>query len=153
LISSSTDIDSSDYSLKQYSIEPDLTFTRGSNFRMQFGYKFGNKTNDPNYGGYITSNSSSIITNVKYNILQSTSLMLDFTYNNITFNAASASAANSPVGYVVLDGLLPGKNFLWNLDLTKKLGGNLELNIRYEGRKPGEGRTVHTGRVSLRAML
>jgi hypothetical protein len=54
---------------------------------------------------------------------------------------------------VILDGLLPGKNYLWSLDITKKLGGNLELGIQYEGRKPGEGPTVHTGRASLRAIL
>ena len=53
----------------------------------------------------------------------------------------------------MLDGLLPGRNFLWNLDITKKLGGNLELGIQYEGRKPGEGNTIHTGRASLRAIL
>ena len=156
LFSSSTDIDSSDYNLKQYSIEPDLTFTRGSNFRILLGYKLGNKKNDPKYG-YINSGSSSINTEIKYNILQSTSIQAKFTYSNINFMTntptATSNIVNSPVGYVVLDGLLPGKNYLWNLDLTKKLGGNLELNIQYEGRKPGEGRTIHTGRASLRALL
>ncbi|MBS1935574.1 MAG: hypothetical protein JST96_16350, partial [Bacteroidetes bacterium] len=128
-------------------------YTHGSNIRTLVGYNYSTKNNDPNYGGYIKSNSSSLNTEVKYNILQSTSLLLKFTYSNITFDAVSSNAINSPVGYVVLNGLLPGKNYLWNLDLTKKLGGNLELNIQYEGRKPGEGRTVHTGRASLRALL
>ncbi len=156
LLSSSTDIDSSDYNLKQYSIEPDLTYTHGSSLRILLGYKLGNKKNAPQYG-YIVSGSNSINTEIKYNILQSTSVQAKFTYNNITFvtnnPAATPNTVNSPVGYVVLDGLLPGKNYLWNLDLTKKLGGNLELNIQYEGRKPGEGNTIHTGRVSLRALL
>jgi hypothetical protein len=156
LFSSSSDIDSSDYSLKQYSIEPDLIYTRGSNLRILIGYKIGNKKNDPLYG-LLQSKTNSINSEVKYNILQSTSLQAKFTYSNINFTAkdaaTAASAVNSPVGYVILDGLLPGKNYLWNLDLTKKLGGNLELNIQYEGRKPGEGRTIHTGRASLRALL
>ena len=62
-------------------------------------------------------------------------------------------AANSTVSYIMLDALLPGKNFLWSMDLTKRLGNNLELNFQYEGRKPGETRTIHTGRASLRALL
>jgi hypothetical protein len=156
LFSSSTDIDSSNYSLKQYSVEPDLIYTHGSNFRILLGYRYGSKKNAPQ-DVYLLSNSGSINTEVKYNILQSTSLTAKFTYNNISFTAANPSLTtgevNSPVGYVILDGLLPGKNYLWNLNFTKKLGGSLELNIEYDGRKPGEGSTIHTGRASLRALL
>ncbi len=156
LLSSSTNIDSNDYNLKQYSLEPNLTYTHKSNLRVLLGYRYGSKTNDPNFG-LLKSISSSLNSELKYNILQSTSIQAKFVFSNISFNAkdatATSGAINSPVGYVILDGLLPGKNYLWNLNLTKKLGGNLELNIEYEGRKPGEGRTVHTGRASLRALL
>jgi hypothetical protein len=37
--------------------------------------------------------------------------------------------------------------------MTKKLGSFLELNITYEGRQPGEGHVIHTGRAALRAIL
>jgi hypothetical protein len=57
------------------------------------------------------------------------------------------------VSYIILDGLLPGQNYIWSVDLTKKLGSFLELNVTYEGRKPGEGNVIHTGRASLRAIL
>jgi hypothetical protein len=104
--------------------------------------------NDPLYGGE-TSYSSSVNTDVKYNIVQNTSIQARFTFNDIVYQGAT----NTTVSYILLDGLLPGKNYLWNLDLTKKLGSFLELNIAYEGRKPGEGHVIHTGRASIRAIL
>ena len=153
LFSSNTNIDSSNYNLKQYSIEPDISYTRKSNFRIMVGYKINNKKNADEYGGQKYS-STSINSELKYNILQSTSMLAKFTYTNISFNDKNGSVnTSSPVSYIILDGLLPGRNYLWNLDITKKLGNNLELGIQYEGRKPGEGHTIHTGRASLRAIL
>jgi hypothetical protein len=69
--------------------------------------------------------------------------------NNIQYNGTT----NTTVSYILLDGLLPGKNYIWSLDFTKKLGSFLELNINYEGRQPGEGPIINTGRASLRAIL
>lgn len=148
LMNTSTDFDSSNYSLNQYSLEPDLSFTHGSNVRVTVGYKYSNKINAPAYGGELYS-SQAINTEIKYNILQTTALQGKFTYSNISYTGR----ANSTVSYVILDGLLPGRNYLWTLDFTKKLGSALELSIQYEGRKPGEGSTIHTGRASLRALL
>lgn len=153
LFSSSTDIDSSNYNLQQYSIEPDITYTRKSNFRLMLGYRVSSKKNVDAYGGQ-TYSSGSINTELKYNILQSTSILVKFTSTDISFYGKNGPpSTGSPVSYVILDGLLPGKNYLWSIDFTKKLGGNLEIGLQYEGRKPGEGPVVNTGRASLRAIL
>jgi hypothetical protein len=148
LLSTSKNFDNSNYNLDQYSIEPDISYTRKTSLRVTVGYKYNDKKNAAEYGGekYF---SHSLNSDIKYNILQSTSLQGRFTFSSISYSGNT----NTTVSYIMLDGLLPGKNYLWNLDLTKKLGSNLELSIQYEGRKPGEGRTVHTGRASLRAIL
>ena len=148
LSNDSKNFDNSNYDLNQYSVEPDISYTRKSNLRVTIGYKYANKENNPTYGGEQYA-SHSLNTDFKYNILQNTSLVGKFTYSDISYSGQ----ANSTVSYVILDGLLPGKNYLWDVDLTKKLGSNLELSVQYEGRKPGEGSTIHTGRVSLRAIL
>lgn len=152
LTSSNPKFDNRNFKIDQYSVEPHLTFTRGANFRAMVGYKFADKKNQE--GSQEKSISNALLSEVKYNILQSTSVMARFTYNNLTFTSLDATPnPNSPAAYILLDGLLPGKNFLWNLDLTKRLSNNLEMNIQYEGRKPGASRIVHIGRAAIRALL
>lgn len=152
LASSNIKFDNRNYHIKQHSLEPQLSFTRKTNFRIMMGYKLTSRKNTQ--GAMEVSQINSLNSEIKYNILQSTSLLGRFTYSNISFHSMDAVPnANSPAAYIILDGLLPGKNFLWNLNLTKRLSNNLEINIEYEGRKPGSGRVVHIGRASVRALL
>lgn len=152
LITSNPKFDNRNFKINQYSAEPRLTFTRGANFRTSVGYKYSDKENVQ--GSREKSQANSLNTDVKYNILQSTSIMAKFTYSNISFSSLdSVPNANSSSSYIILEGLQPGKNFLWTLDLTKRLSNNLEFSMQYEGRKPGTGRIVHIGRASIRALL
>lgn len=136
------------YELSVYNLEPFLVFIRGTAFRLVTSYKFETKKNLPLYGPE-KSTSNSIFVESKYNILQNSSVTGKFTFNNISYNAV----ANTTVSYIMLDGLLPGKNFLWSLGLSKRLVNNLELNFQYDGRKAGTARTVHLGRAGLTALF
>jgi hypothetical protein len=138
------------YELDINSIEPSLIFINGTSFRLVTGYKLENKKNLPVYGGE-KAVSNSINIESKYNVLQNSSITGKFTFNNISFK--SQSAATTTVSYIMLDGLLPGKNYLWSLTFTKRLLNNIEMNIQYDGRKPAESRTVHVGRASLTALF
>ncbi|HYE54527.1 MAG TPA: hypothetical protein VD996_06775 [Chitinophagaceae bacterium] len=152
LATSNAKFDNRNYEIDQYSLEPRLNITRGSVFRMITGYRFQNKQNK--LGNQEKYSAHSLNQEIKYNILQTTSIQVKFTYTNILYQSKDVNPGlNSTVNYILLDGLLPGKNFLWNLDLTKRLSNSLELNIQYEGRKPGSARVVHIGRTSLRALL
>lgn len=152
LASTNIKFNNRNYKVKQQSVEPRMSFTRGGNFRAIVGYKYTDKENST--GGLERSISNAVNTELKYNILQNTALMGKFTYNQITFSSLDAVPnPNSTAGYIILEGLQPGKNFLWNFDVSKRLSKNLEMNIQYEGRKPGTSRVVHIGRASIRALL
>ena len=86
---------------------------------------------------------------MRYNVLSSSTINGKFQFSNIKFNGAT----NSTVAFIMLDALLPGKNFLWNIDFTRRLANNMEINFTYEGRKPGEAKAIHTGRASVRALF
>lgn len=136
------------YQLSVYSIEPFFTYIIGSTFRVVASYKFDNKKNLPLYGGE-KSVSNSLNIESKYNILQNSSLTGRFTFNNIGYKFP----ANTTVSYIMLDGLLPGKNLLWGLSFNKRLLNNLELSFQYDGRKAGTSKTVHIGRAAITALF
>ena len=133
------------FNIKGISMEPRFTYTKGTDFRGQLSYKWDDRKN---VGGENSVNNS-IILDVKYNIVSSTSLTSRFTYSQIKYNAV----ANSTLSYIMLDGLLPGKNFQLTVDLTKRLTTFLEINFQYEGRKSGTSGMVHTGRAQVRALF
>lgn len=136
------------YSFSIINSEPRFTFTKGTNYRLLASYEYNKKQNQVIYGGE-RSVTNSLNVEGKYNAVNNTSLTGKFTYANINYTGA----LNTAISYIMLDALLPGKNLLWNIDLTKRLGNNFEVSFQYEGRKPAETRTINIGRASLRAIL
>jgi hypothetical protein len=151
LLTPNAQFDNRNYDLDINSIEPMFTFIKGTSFRIATGYKYENKKNQAKYGGE-TAKSNSINVESKYNVLQNSSITGKFTFNDINFKSANGNATTT-VSYIMLDGLLPGKNLLWSVILTKRLLNNLELNFQYDGRKPASSKTVHIGRAALTALF
>lgn len=143
--------DNQNYAIRSVGIEPRISFVHGTDFRISAGYRFDDKKNTDSVQ---KASINSITGEAKYNVLSSTSVTGRFTFSRIKYtDPANANAANTAVSYIMLDALLPGKNFLWTLDLTKRLTSYLELNFQYEGRKAGTSNTVHIGRAALRALF
>lgn len=136
------------YELSLFSAEPTLIFIKGTKFNIKTAYRFDQKKNKPDYGGE-KSTSHSINVESRYNILQRSSVTAKFTINNISYNAV----ANTTVSYIMLDGLLPGSNYLWTIGFNKRLINNMELTFNYDGRKAGTARTVHLGRAGVTALF
>mgnify|MGYP000527631830 FL=1 len=133
------------FNIHSRSIEPRITFTKGTTLRLQSSYKWDKKQNKGPENALINS----LNLEGKYNLVSNTSITSRITFSNIQFNGI----ASSSLGYVMLDGLQPGKNFLWTLDLTKRISSFIEMSVQYEGRRSGSSGLVNIGRAQIRAIL
>ncbi len=133
------------YSVRSNVLEPRLTFTYGTKLRLQAGYKNDNKQN----GNTESAKIKTVSVDGKYNLVSNTSVASKLSLSNISFNGVPSST----LGYVMLEGLQPGKNFIWTMDVTKRLGAFMEISIQYEGRQSGTSGMVHLGRAQVRALL
>lgn len=140
--------DNRNYTITSYQTEPRISYTYLTKLRIQMSYQFIQRKNAVNFGGEQAKNHS-INVETKYSILQNSNINGRVTYTTIDYSGSNTS----PVSYIMLEGLLPGKNMLWSIDFTKRLMNNLEFNVQYEGRKAGNSRTIHIGRAAVRAIL
>ena len=133
------------YDINALSIEPKLTYTMQTKFRLSVGYKIEEKSNS----GSEKADINIFNLDAKYNLLSNLSVSSSFNYGKIKYSGIS----NTNLSYVMLDGLMPGKNILWTLEITKRLSSFLEMSVQYEGRKAGESGLVNLGRAQVRAIL
>lgn len=139
--------DNRNFNIRQWSLEPVLSYQQGTKYRISLTYKAEEKQNV--IGDKEKAFTHAFISEARYNVLSSSTLNARFQVNRIHYTGV----VNSTVAYIMLDALLPGTNLLWNVDVTRRLSGNIELNFQYDGRKAGNTRTIHTGRASLRALF
>ena len=139
------------YHINEVSAEPSASYIYKSNLRVTLIYTYDTKQNTIGYMEKAINNQ--VAAEVRYNVLSNGTLNGRFTLDNINFNGGNGGSANSTTGYVLINGLLPGKNYLWDIELTKRVAGNIEVNLQYEGRKPGNTAIVNTGRASVRAIF
>lgn len=142
-------LESRNYKIENQNMEPNITLLLFKNqLRVLASYKYDIRKNGISFGGE-KSKSDNINFELKYNIVSSGNMNIKTTYSSISYNGMS----NSTIGYVMLDGLQKGNNWLWQVGFEKRISKNIEMSLQYEGRKPASTNTIHTGRASVRAIF
>ncbi len=134
------------YTIPYFTVEPKLTFIKTSVFRSSVFYQY---TKSNNTEGVELLQSHEFTFDIRYNVVAKSTITSKVSLINIVYTGIE----DSPVGYAMLEGLQDGNNILWNLNIDRKLSQVLQLTVSYEGRKTGEAKVTHLGRLQMRAVF
>ena len=136
---------SKNFNIDETRFSPKLSYLFNDNTRFDVFYQYASKDN--------TIGNLESLQQQKYGVsfavsnTQKSAISAEFNFFSNDFNGN----ANSPVGYQMMEGLQPGKNFTWTLLAQKRLTKFLDLNLNYFGRKTETSKVIHTGTVQLKA--
>lgn len=137
------------YQVVSDQLSPSLTIQPSRNLRFTGSYAYKSKRNVLTEASFETADLSEFGIGARFAKAVKTSVTANFKYIDIQFEGIETS----PVGYELLEALRPGTNLTWNLNWQQKLGNGLQLLVRYDGRKSGDSRVVHLGRVQVTALF
>lgn len=136
------------YKIEYIMLKPELSYQPGTAFRISTSVRLEQKVNRQNGNGE-QANITDIGLELRYNQMQKGSLGATFNFVNIRYDGV----VNDALGFAMLEALKPGKNYTWSLLYQRNIGKNLQLSIRYNGRKSENNKTIHAGGVELRAFF
>jgi hypothetical protein len=128
-----------------YSAEPQLQFTSKNN---NMGLAIIGK-----YYKAIADTISSQNLEAGFEIRLSKAAKGSFTGNFRLVNIAFNGDPSSPIGYELMKGLLPGKNYTWNIVYQQRISSNIQMDVSYDGRKSENSPMIHIGRVMVRYLF
>ena len=140
--------DNRSYHVDNWSTEPSLTWLNRSVLRIMVSYKHEERENKPQFGGQFAK-LQTVALDFRFSKPTTGAIQLRGSYSNIYYDGAN----NTSVSFIMLDALQKGSNYLWGMTWDRRVGKGIEMSLEYEGRKPGTNPIIHTGRMSLRAIL
>lgn len=133
-----------DYQLAGYSLKPSVSYQPGQDYRLVLAYTHLTEENTlPGTSEQLLRRELQLEGNYQQWLRLSASMV----------NIELTGDPRSPVGFVLLNGLQDGQNWIWNASLTRQLGRFLQMTLTYEGRQTGEAATVHVGRAQVTAVF
>ncbi|MBV7268865.1 hypothetical protein [Winogradskyella luteola] len=133
------------FNIEEERFQPKLSYLFSENAQFDVFYQYTSKSNT--IGGLETLSQNNYGLSFTYNNAQKIALTGEFNF----FQNEYDGNPNTPVGFQMLEGLQPGRNFTWSLLAQKKLTKFLDLNLNYFGRKTETSEVIHTGTIQLKA--
>ncbi len=133
------------FNIDESRFSPKLSYLVNDNTRFDIFYQHTSKDNT--IGNFESLKQEKYGVSFAVSNNQKAAISAEFNYFSNNFEGNQ----NSPVGYQMMEGLQPGKNFTWSLLAQKKLTKYLDLNLNYFGRKSETSSVIHTGTVQLKA--
>jgi len=141
---SSQFLSSRDYDIKFMFNKLSAQIQLNMTFRVVAEYGFKSQVNRLDVQ---KSEEHNLGTELRYSRLNKGIITTRINYVHLYYN----DDPNSPVGYEMLQGLLPGHNGTWTVLFQRSITGGIELNIEYAGRVSENQAVIHTGGLQVRA--
>lgn len=139
--------DQKDFQIRYWKLEPQFTWLPSPRLRAVLGWRWQDDRNQ--IGAHERARTSDLNGEITFNPIANTSLRSRLAWVQINFEGQP----NAPVGFALLNGLQPGRNWLWTLSLDRQIARNLQLRFSYEGRKTSTGPLIHIGRAQISAIF
>jgi hypothetical protein len=137
-----------DFQINYFKVFPEFIYQPDTKLRISTTFRYEDKQNV-----FVADGERALINDFgiefRYNQPQKGTLSGTMNVLKIDYNGA----INSALGFEMLESLRPGLNYTWTLNYQRNLGKNLQLSIRYNGRKSEGNRMIHAGGVEMRAMF
>lgn len=139
-------------------VGPTLTWQPNSGWRAQTAFQWQQRMNRSETAERATQQRAKVEVTWSRGAAQPTNtgsstasvLRSSLTYTHIVYTGVPNTAAS----FAMMDGLQPGQNWLWSVAIERQLSRTMQISLQYDGRKTGTlVRTVHTGRVQVRAVF
>lgn len=133
------------FDINYWNISPEINWRPTASWRIIGSYKYDDR--QQSISGMESAKSHDLTLESTFRRANKSSYNLNFSLVDVNYSGIP----NSTIEYDLLDGLKNGKNYLWNLNITRRMAQNVDLNISYDGRKTGISPTVHVARVQIKA--
>jgi hypothetical protein len=136
------------FHINYFSVKPKISWQRSNTTRLVLNLEQTQKNNLAEFGG-----QSVVISKIGAELTASTinknAVQAALNFYSIRFDGVG----NNSIAFEMLEGLNAGLNFTWSVSVQSTVAKNLQLNLIYNGRKPEDVKTIHTGGVQLRAFF
>jgi hypothetical protein len=137
---------SSNYSIDEQNIKPSIAWQPGTSFRWSLLFRYAEKNNNSGTQRAIVRKGGM---ELKFSKAAKGLALLQFNMLQISYNGVT----DSNLGYIMLEGLKPGRNYTWSISIQRTLGANMQLNFIYDGRASEGNPVVHTGNMQVRVFF
>jgi hypothetical protein len=147
--SQAANFDSRSFDIDFWEMKPHLNFQLSRKLRLTTGYEFKHKVNRSDSLSSATVNLHRISLDTKWNLKDRNNIFAKVELVKVDqIGNASFSAE-----FELRESLQPGLNGIWQVFSTIYLSKSLELSLTYDGRASQDKKTLHTGRVQLKAFF
>ncbi|RDC61570.1 hypothetical protein [Adhaeribacter pallidiroseus] len=137
------------YRIRAYEALPELAFQPNNKLRFTSTYQYAIKKNIYNSDNPEGAVFNDLGLESRLSQVNKRTFSGQLHYTHVFFRGN----VNTPIGYEMLNALRPGNNFTWNLNLQQRLSNGLNLSFNYDGRKPNNLRTFHSGRMQVSVLF